>query len=105
MNRPDPCVPLTCLLLASLLAAVTCGCRRGAESTVADAPATPAVSPEVDSAPEAPVEITPRLYEVSAEQLLAARMGQQQASEGWIRLLIMSNERDASCLSRVFFLK
>jgi hypothetical protein len=83
MNRH--CRPTVALiLLGSVTLAIAAGCRRDSTNTPAGAVETAAV-PTADAADE-PVDIEPTIYEVTAEDLLDARLAADQASAGWIRL-------------------
>ena len=71
----DTSIACPALLAALLLLA-------GCSQPVADDSAPPAVSDPTAPAPEP----TPPVFEFSAEDLLASRLPQEQASAGWIRL-------------------
>lgn len=64
-----------CLLVA---------CSRSSDPVAEGRPDLDATA-QLDSAPT-PLVVEPQVYEVSAEQLLAARLPAEKASEGWIRL-------------------
>ena len=66
------------------------GCRRSEPESLAPPPGTTenasTTAKDSSAGSQASVETTPRLYEVAAEQLLAARLPPQRCGEGWIRL-------------------
>jgi len=77
-NRSEPWY---LLLIAIVAVVITAGCRQSTDPS-SD---VSAVAKE-DAADEAPETFTPASYEVTGEQLLAARLSPEEAAEGWIRL-------------------
>lgn len=77
---------VTWILLGALTIVTAVGCRRGDSNSSAPAVAEKSTSPSAAEATNEPVEMEPTSYEVTADDLLAARLDADQASEGWIRL-------------------
>lgn len=69
------------LLLCVLACVCLLGCSKGPSTNELAQDATAPAAPNVPTAP-----IAPQSYEASADELLAGRLPQQEAAEGWIRL-------------------
>ena len=79
------------LFIALMLLCMMCvaiGCSRGKGPASVAEPATNDVAAQNkgEASSVAPIPSEPQSFEVSAEQLLAARLSPDEASEGWIRL-------------------
>lgn len=83
MNRIH--VPLV-LVAASLLSFGMVGCKPPESISATASKSTKVEPPEVEDLVEEPVQVVPQSYEASADALLAARLPEDEASEGWIRL-------------------
>jgi hypothetical protein len=70
------------LFLTTLLIPLAMGCRQPSPESDSTSSAEPGESVEV----EAVVSVEPQIYEVAADELLAARLSETEVSEGWIRL-------------------
>lgn len=83
-SRPILPSRLRCLFATTLLAcvAISIGCK---PSATKDVPDTAAATDSPTTQPE-PEIFVPEAYEASADQLLAARLDQAEAAEGWVRL-------------------
>lgn len=77
-------------LAALLLIGFATGCSRQPEAPAPSEPAeaATATAPEAAAAPEtaATVDTTPPTFEVTAEELLAARLPLEETRQGWVRL-------------------
>jgi hypothetical protein len=72
-------------MVALLVVVAAAGCRR--ELPPVNVVTTASNQDEEAAAKtDEPVEIAPQTYEAGADQLLAMRLGQDEAAEGWIRL-------------------
>ncbi|KAA5544506.1 DUF1080 domain-containing protein [Roseiconus nitratireducens] len=81
--------PKRLLVLTSILvAALSSGCRRGAPSVEpAESVSQSRVQEDAAEAQaDSPATFAAQTYEATAEQLLAARLPDDEASEGWVRL-------------------
>ena len=83
MNRIH--VPLV-LVAASVLSFGMVGCKPPESISATASKSTKVEPPEAEDLAEEPVQVVPQSYEASADALLAARLPEDEASEGWIRL-------------------
>ena len=76
------------LLFASLLLVPLMGCTKTDVGTDTVATSEAGENPEVssESVEQEPVDLTPKVYETVAQELLAVQLPEEQTGQGWVRL-------------------